>query len=101
VKEISAGGGITGGSEAEWPENVRAHTYTQTQTHNHGLVWRIHCGVEVTVSSTNKQHALASKDPYLVLLRPNSTPHWEPDPVSAVWRGQTTGGQNGPQAGTR
>ena len=26
---------ITRGSEAEWPENVRAHTYTQTQTHNH------------------------------------------------------------------
>ena len=29
------GGGLTRGSEAEWPENVRAHTKTQTQTHNH------------------------------------------------------------------
>ena len=27
----SAGGGITGGSEAERPENVRVHTYTQTR----------------------------------------------------------------------
>jgi hypothetical protein len=61
----SAGGGITGGSEAERPENVRAHTYTQTpntQTPNtqpRGLGWRIHCGIEVTVLSTNKQLSLS------------------------------------------
>ena len=82
-------------------ERPSTYLHTNTNTQPRGFGWRIHCGVEVTVSSTNKQHALASKDPYLVLLRPNSTPHWEPDPVSAVWRGQTTGGQNGPQAGTR
>ena len=65
---VIAGGDITGGSEAERAENVRAHTYTQTpntQTPNtqpRGLGWRIHCGVEVTELSTNKQHSLPISD---------------------------------------
>ena len=57
-----AGGNITGDSEAERPENVRVHTYTQTpHTHTPHAAsgWRIHCGVEVTELSTNKQHTLS------------------------------------------
>jgi hypothetical protein len=60
-----AGGGITGGSEAERPENVRAHIRSRKHqahkhhTHPHAASgWRIHCGVEVTELSTNKQHSL-------------------------------------------
>jgi hypothetical protein len=30
--------------------------------------WRIHCGVEVTELSTNKQHTLSRKDKHWVLL---------------------------------
>ena len=48
----SAGGGITEGSEAERPENVRAHVYIQARTHQ-----RI-CGGEVTELSTNN-HSLS------------------------------------------
>jgi hypothetical protein len=52
---------MTGGSKAERPENVRAHIYTQTpNTQPRGFGWRIHCGVEVTESSTNKQHTLSA-----------------------------------------
>jgi hypothetical protein len=51
---------IIRGSKAERPENVRAHVYTQTpKTQPHGFDWRIHCGVEVTELSTNKQHTLS------------------------------------------
>ena len=56
-----AGGGITGGAEAERPEKVRVHTYTQHHTHPHAASgWRIHWGVEVTELSTNKQHSLSA-----------------------------------------
>jgi hypothetical protein len=68
-----AGGGITGGSEAERPENVRAHTYTQTpNTQPRGLDWRIHCGVEVTELSTNKQLSLSFLDKILLFWTPIS-----------------------------
>jgi hypothetical protein len=61
---------MTGGSEAEKPENVRdilthkhqihKHQTHKHQTHNHAASgWRIHCGVEVTELSTNKQHSLS------------------------------------------
>jgi hypothetical protein len=57
----------------ERPDNVRAHTYTQspnTQTPNTQpccLAWRTHCCVEVIVFSTNKQHTLS-----LASCHPNS-----------------------------
>jgi hypothetical protein len=69
----------TGYSGAVNPEDVRVHIYIQTHTHhahNHAASitrlrlaypltlafgWRIHCGVEVTKSSTNKQHTLSTK----------------------------------------
>ena len=40
----------------------RPSTYlnTNTNTQPRGFRWRIHCGVEVTVSSINKQHSLSS-----------------------------------------
>jgi hypothetical protein len=51
---------VTGGSKVERPVNVREHTYTKSQTHHHAASgWRIHRGVEVTESSTNKQHTLS------------------------------------------
>jgi hypothetical protein len=34
------------------------YLHTNTNTQPRGFGWRIHCGVEVTVSSTNKQHSL-------------------------------------------
>jgi hypothetical protein len=36
---------MAGESEAEWPENVGVHTYTQTQTHNHAAL----AGISTTV----------------------------------------------------
>jgi hypothetical protein len=51
---------VTGGSKVERPVNVRKHTYTKSQTHHHAASgWRIHRGVEVTESSTNKHHSLS------------------------------------------
>jgi hypothetical protein len=53
---------IFGSSKAERPENVRAHIYKQTPNKQpRGFGWRIHCGVEVTESSTIKQHTLSIK----------------------------------------
>ena len=43
-------------------EQILAHTHQvhKHQTHNHAASgWRIHCGVEVTELSTNKQHTLS------------------------------------------
>ena len=56
---------LTGGSEAERPVNVRAHTYTQSQTPNaqlRGLWLAYPLGVEVTELSTNKQHTLSLRN---------------------------------------
>jgi hypothetical protein len=42
-------------------EHILAHKHQahKHQTHNHAAHgWRIHCGVEVTELSTNKQHTL-------------------------------------------
>jgi hypothetical protein len=53
---------VTGGSKVERPVNVREHTYTTSQTHHHAASdWRIHRVVEVTDSSTNKQHSLSAR----------------------------------------
>ena len=56
----TAGGDMTEGSEAARPENVRAHVYIKARTHqahkSRGPGRRIHCGVEVTVLSTNKMY---------------------------------------------
>jgi hypothetical protein len=43
-------------------EHILTHQHQahKHQTHNHAASgWRIHCGVEVTESSTNKQHTLS------------------------------------------
>jgi hypothetical protein len=41
---------------------AHAHQVHKHQTHNHAASgWRIHCGVEVTELSTNKQHTLSHK----------------------------------------
>jgi hypothetical protein len=43
-------------------EHILAHKHQahKHQTHNHAAHgWRIHCGVEVTELSTNKQHTLS------------------------------------------
>jgi hypothetical protein len=43
-------------------EHILAHKHQthKHQTHNHAAHgWRIHCSVEVTELSTNKQHTLA------------------------------------------
>ena len=56
--------------------------YVPSVRYTRGLGWRIHCGVEVTESSTNKQHIIITttpfffppEDPSPVLLRPNSIP---------------------------
>jgi hypothetical protein len=43
-------------------EHILAHKHQahKHQTHNHAASgWRIHCGVEVTEMSTNKQHTLS------------------------------------------
>ena len=37
----------------------RPSTYLHTNTQPRGFGWRIHCGVEVTELSTNKQHTLS------------------------------------------
>ena len=44
---------------AENPENVHIQTHTSC-TQSRGFGWRIHCGVEVTESSTNTQHTLSN-----------------------------------------
>jgi hypothetical protein len=35
--------------------------YVPSLRYTRGLGWRMHCGVEVTESSTNKQHHLSSR----------------------------------------
>jgi len=59
----SARKGITGYPRAEklWDFRAHIHTHSHTSTHtscttSRGFGWRIHCGVEVTESSTNRQH---------------------------------------------
>jgi len=42
-------------------------------TQPRGLGWRIHCGVEVTESSTNKQHTLSPSLPRPTLSSPPLT----------------------------
>jgi hypothetical protein len=34
--------------------------YVPSLRYTHGLGWRMHCGAEVTESSTNKQHHLSN-----------------------------------------
>jgi hypothetical protein len=41
---------------------ISARPSKQTQKIPHGFGWRIHCGVEVTESSTNKKHSLSDDD---------------------------------------
>jgi hypothetical protein len=40
-------------------ERPSTYLHTNTNTQPRGFGWRIHCGVEVTVFSTNKQHTLS------------------------------------------
>jgi hypothetical protein len=40
-------------------ERPSTYLHTNTNTQPRGFGWRIHCGVEVTVLSTNKQHTLS------------------------------------------
>ena len=35
--------------------------YVPSLRYTRGLVWRIHCGAEVTESSTNKQHHICNR----------------------------------------
>jgi hypothetical protein len=46
--KVDRGGG--GGDSLVW--------YVPSLRYTSGLGWRIHCGVEVTESSTNKQHII-------------------------------------------
>ncbi len=52
-------------------EHILTHKHQthKHQTHNHAASgWRIHCGVEVTELSTNKQHTL-SLEPVTAALK--------------------------------
>jgi hypothetical protein len=40
-------------------ERPSTYLHTNTNTQPRGFGWRVHCGVEVTVLSTNKQHTLS------------------------------------------
>jgi hypothetical protein len=40
-------------------ERPSTYLHTNTNTQPRGFGWRIHCGVEVTVLSTNKHHSLS------------------------------------------
>jgi hypothetical protein len=42
-------------------ERLSTYLHTNTNTQPRGFGWRIHCGVEVTVLSTNKQLSLNMK----------------------------------------
>ena len=40
--------------------------YVPSLRYTRGLGWRIHCGVEVTESSTNKQHIIIEIERHLI-----------------------------------
>ncbi len=65
--------------------------YVPSLRYTHGLGWRMHCGAEVTESSTNKQHHLS-----LVILHRHSTgkhPAWKPPtlPPQGIHEGMDAG----------
>ena len=61
----SGGGGAEGPGKMGWHllrvlmAGAQTHTHTSCTT-SRGFGWRIHCGVEVTELSTNKQHSLSA-----------------------------------------
>ena len=48
--------------------------YVPSLRYTRGLGWRMHCGVEVTESSTNKQHHLSHTCPPFLLYSQNPRP---------------------------
>jgi hypothetical protein len=50
--------------------------YVPSLRYTLGLGWRIHCGVEVTESSTNKQHHLSRRDPSFGCPKGDDVVNW-------------------------
>ena len=79
ILESSLGGGgpvrsLRGGGKGRWQDHPTVFIslvlgpqnslvcYVPSLWYTHGLAWRMHCGVEITETSTKKQHLLSGEE---------------------------------------
>jgi len=60
--EVLEGAERSKGRKAQGVQSTHLHVYTHTSKISHGFGWRIHCGVEVTELSINKQLTLSLRE---------------------------------------